>query len=98
LKNSQKSRILVNVKKSKEEIEKMSDRDFSVLARRVVERAIGERLDGTPLDTEHSSKDLAAVSRGRLGGLKGGHARAKKLSSKRRKAIALKAAKTRWKK
>ncbi len=34
---------------------------------------------------------------GRLGGLKGGNARAKKLSSKRRKAIAKKGAKARWK-
>lgn len=34
---------------------------------------------------------------GRLGGLKGGKARAKSLSQKKRKAIAKKAAKTRWK-
>ena len=33
---------------------------------------------------------------GRLGGLKGGKARAKKLSAKKRKEIAQKAAKTRW--
>lgn len=35
---------------------------------------------------------------GRKGGLKGGPARAKKLSSKKRKEIAKKAAKTRWSK
>jgi hypothetical protein len=33
---------------------------------------------------------------GRLGGLKGGHARAEKLSDERRKEIARKAAEVRW--
>lgn len=41
-------------------------------------------------------KNPAAVMLGRLGGLKGGKARAEKLSPKKRKAIAKKAAKTRW--
>lgn len=41
-------------------------------------------------------KNPAAVALGRLGGLKGGKARAAKLSPKKRKAIAQKAAKTRW--
>ena len=35
---------------------------------------------------------------GRLGGLKGGHARAEKLSPEERKAIAKKAAEARWSK
>ncbi len=73
-------------------------RDFSSIAFQVVEKAIGEHMDGSPFRVEVSHKDAAAISRGRLGGLKGGNARAKKLSSKRRKAIALKAAKSRWKK
>ena len=42
-------------------------------------------------------KVTSAVTAGRLGGLKGGRARAKSLSGKKRKAIARKAAKTRWK-
>jgi hypothetical protein len=42
-------------------------------------------------------KDPAAVSLGRRGGLKGGKARAKKLSAARRKAIAKRAAEARWK-
>ena len=41
-------------------------------------------------------KNPAAVALGRLGGLKGGKARAEALSPKKRKAIARKAAKTRW--
>jgi len=41
-------------------------------------------------------KNPAAVALGRLGGLKGGKARAKKLSAERRKEIAKKAAQKRW--
>ena len=45
-----------------------------------------------------NGKNVAAVLLGRLGGKKGGLARAAKLSSKRRRAIARKAAEARWKK
>lgn len=41
-------------------------------------------------------KNPAAVALGRLGGLKGGKARAEKLSAKKRKEIAQKASMTRW--
>jgi len=41
-------------------------------------------------------KNPAAVALGRMGGLKGGNARAAKLSPRKRKAIAKKAAKARW--
>jgi hypothetical protein len=41
-------------------------------------------------------KNPAAVALGRLGGLKGGKARAEKLTPEARKAIAQKAAQTRW--
>lgn len=43
-------------------------------------------------------KNPAAVALGRLGGLKGGKARAASLSKKDRSAIAKKAAQARWKK
>jgi len=42
-------------------------------------------------------KNPAAVALGRLGGLKGGKARAESLSKKQRSEIALKAAQARWK-
>ncbi len=45
---------------------------------------------------EANKKNPAAVALGRLGGLVGGNARAKKLSAKKRKDIATKAAKKRW--
>jgi len=75
----------------------VKDRDFTVIARNVVEKAIGEHLDGTQFEPTVEFKSPAAMYRGRLGGLKGGKARAAKLSAKRRKAIAVKAAKIRWK-
>lgn len=43
-----------------------------------------------------TGKNPAAVALGRLGGLKGGKARAEKLSAKKRKEIAKRAAQARW--
>ena len=76
---------------------KSKDRDFFVNARLVVEKAIGEHIDGTPL-TPESPKNESAAQRGKLGGLKGGKARALKLSPAERRGIAKKAAQGRWKK
>jgi hypothetical protein len=73
------------------------DRDFVTVARRVVEQAIGERLDGTPLEPQGQVKNSVAASSGRLGGLKGGEARAQKLGPEIRSAIAKRAASARWK-
>jgi hypothetical protein len=53
--------------------------------------------DGTIIPpSPPEEKDPKAVAAGRLGGLKGGKVRAEKLSPKRRKKIAEKAAKARW--
>lgn len=70
--------------------------DFAIIARRVVEQAIGEKLDGSPLPNQDEGKNPAAVALGKLGGAKGGAARAKALSPAKRKAIAKKAAAARW--
>lgn len=67
---------------SKEETPK----DINVLAALIVEGAT----------TESGGKNLAAVVLGRLGGKKGGPARAKKLTAKQRSEIARKAAQARW--
>jgi hypothetical protein len=72
------------------------DHDFLTVARRVVELAIGERWDGSSLVPKDAGKNPEAVASGRLGGAKGGTARAKALSSARRTAIARKAAWSRW--
>ena len=69
-------------------------RDTNQLAYLIAQIATGEVKD---IKTD-DGKDPAAVSLGRRGGLKGGKARAEKLSAKRRSEIAKKAAKTRWKK
>jgi hypothetical protein len=62
----------------------------------VVEQAIGERLDGSPLPDPNAGKHPGAVALGKLGGAKGGKARAKALTKARRVAIAKRAAKARW--
>jgi hypothetical protein len=76
---------------------KGTEHDFTVVARRVVEQAIGEKLDGSPLDDPNAGKNPAAVALGKLGGAKGGKARAEALTATKRKAIARKAAAARWK-
>jgi hypothetical protein len=58
---------------------------------------MGEKMDGSPLDDPNKGKNPAAVALGKLGGAKGGRARAEALSARRRKAIAKKAAEARWK-
>jgi len=50
-----------------------------------------------PGNTARDGKNPAAVALGRLGGKKGGPARARKLDQKRRTEIARKAAVARWK-
>ena len=75
---------------------KPKDHDFATVARHAVEQAIGEKLTGEPLDTPNAGKNPAAVALGKLGGRKGGAARAAALSPAKRKAIAKKAARARW--
>ena len=72
-------------------------RDPNLLARSVVEDLIGEKMDGSPLETKPDTRNQAAVALSKLGASKGGIARAKSLSDRKRKQIAKKAAKARWK-
>lgn len=74
-----------------------TDHDFAVNALRVVEQAIGEKMDGAPLPDPHAGKNPHAVALGKLGGAKGGKARAEALSRSERVRIARKAAAARWK-
>lgn len=74
---------------------KKMPRDVNVLAKNILDIA----TDETPPEEETSSeKNPHAQALGRLGGLKGGKARAKKLTKKQRSDIARKAARARWKK
>ncbi len=62
--------------------------DINILAASIVEGATAE----------FEGKNLAAVVLGRLGGKKGGKARAKKLTPEQRSDIARRAAQARWRK
>jgi len=72
-------------------------KDTQQLARHVLDSVVpdAEPTDEAPVEDE---KNPAAVALGRLGGKKGGPARAKKLTKEQRSAIAKKAAQARWKK
>lgn len=76
---------------------KKRPRDANQLAKSIVGIATGEEEDreATP---EEQGKDPAAVALGRKGGLKGGKARATKLSAERLSEIGKMAAKARWQK
>jgi hypothetical protein len=76
---------------------KVKDHDFMTVGRNSVEQLIGEKLSGEPLDDHNAGKNPVAVALGKLGGRKGGAARAAALSPAKRKAIAKKAARARWK-
>lgn len=67
-------------------------KDLNQLAKSITDIATGDSKDTVSKDEASS----AAAALGRLGGLKGGPARAKKLSSKRRSEIAKAAAAARW--
>ena len=68
--------------------------DVNRLAKSIVDQATtDEQLQEKATE---EGKNPAAVSLGRLGGLKGGKARAMKLSAEERKEIARKAAEARW--
>jgi hypothetical protein len=66
--------------------------------RRSCKQAIGEQMDGSPLPApEPDKRNPHAVALGSMGGKKGGKARAKSLSPRKRSQIAKLAAQKRWK-
>jgi len=67
-------------------------RDPNQLAKLIVDIATGQ-VEDTP---EDDGKDPAAVALGRKGGLKGGKARAAKMTAEQRSESARRAAATRW--
>jgi hypothetical protein len=66
--------------------------DPNELAKQLVDEATGE----APKFDPDAGKDPAAVALGRKGGLKGGKARAAKLTPEERRNAAKKAAEARW--
>lgn len=71
---------------------KKKEHDFSVTAFRVVQEATGQ----VEVEQTKPRKNYDYKALGHKGGLKGGKARAEKLSPEQRKEIAKKAATTRW--
>ena len=71
---------------------KRRPRDVNVLAARIVAESTGAE----PEREAEPTKNPAAVALGRLGGQKGGKARAAKLTPEQRREIAKKAAAARW--
>lgn len=71
-------------------------RDINQLAAFIVAEATSENTPDSSKVKSDSNKNPAAVELGRLGGLKGGKARASKLSPERRSEIASMAASKRW--
>lgn len=70
---------------------KKRPRDLNEMAASILEDAVNPQPE-EPTD----DKNPHAVALGRLGGLKGGNARASKLTPEQRSEIAKKAAKARW--
>jgi hypothetical protein len=71
---------------------KRSSKDINQTAFNIVQQITAE----SPANPQ-PAKNPAAVALGRLGGLKGGKARAMSLSKKRKSEIARRAAQSRWK-
>ena len=74
-------------------------RDLNQRAASTVARAIGEELETEPAEVSEPTTEErhnAAVALGRLGGKKGGPARAKKLTPEQLSESARKAAQARW--
>lgn len=70
--------------------------DLNQLAKLVVDSSTGDAPRPEP--PARPSKNKAAVELGKLGGRKGGTARAAKLTPEQRRDIARKAARARWQK
>ena len=70
--------------------------DKSQLANRLLGELTSSETDIEAKALSDDVRHLIAVALGRQGGLKGGKARAQKLSAKKRRAIAKKAAQARW--
>jgi hypothetical protein len=70
-----------------------SKQDLSQLAKRIVDEGTGQAERTAP---PSEGKDPIAVELGRRGGLKGGKARAAKMTKKQRSESARKAAAARW--
>jgi hypothetical protein len=95
---------MCNVVAMRKRSSKRRHRDLNELAASIVDQSTDEAFQRRSRELtqfvieQNSHKNPAAVALGKLGGLKGGKARAASLSAKRRQEIARAAAAKRWKK
>ena len=75
-----------------EQLRKKKPHDLNALAAAIVDETTNEET----ITPDDDGKNPAAVALGRLGGAKGGAARAKALTAEQRSEIAKKAAAARW--
>jgi hypothetical protein len=74
---------------------KLREKDTQQLARHILDTVVPD-AEPPKARKKAKAKDPAAVALGRKGGLKGGKARAAKMTAEERAASARKAAKARW--
>ena len=82
---------------------KKTRRNVTQVARETLEKIVREKpsrepIEADPESQEQDTRNPATVALGNVGASKGGKARAKKVSKKRRSEIAKKGAKARWRK
>jgi len=73
-------------------------RDFTQIAKSIIDHVTGNREEVFLEEITEAKKNPHAQALSALGASKGGKARAKSLSAKKRKEIARKAARARWEK
>lgn len=73
-------------------------KDLNQLAASIVSQTTGQPVPSQASVSQKPMKNPAAVALGRLGGIKGGRARAEKLTKAQRSKIAAQAAVARWSK
>jgi hypothetical protein len=75
---------------------KKRDHDFAITAYHTLEQVIRNTENGGCSEPKKSRKEYDYKALGHAGGLKGGRARAEKLTPEKRSEIARKAARARW--
>jgi hypothetical protein len=94
------SKVLPDTLKVMPDRSRKRPRDINELASQIVDEATSDDVEAEPqLETvpAEDGKDPAAVALGRRGGLKGGRARAERMTPEERSESARKAAEARWK-
>ena len=96
MESGERIRLEAMQKRSSKGRQTPDDNDPNVVAFRVIQEATRDDEEPETPPEPPTEKNPAAVALGRLGGKKGGKARAAALSPEQRKEIAQRAARARW--